>query len=225
MKKRIWVCSCVFAFIIICIISFCTLGESKKFNMMSQIQYNYFFLKEERYVAEFSCGLREEVFDYDGVSTSKVHYGIIKVKLLNSNNYASRIKIYLSINKKSQDFILEKNPFEDNFVTDTYLFIKETDIVEIFVENVNTEYKQMNCISKHWISDCHKVLNISFKENKQFIKENSKNGKSCECYLSVIYNKYQDTTNYYWLFQIYTSSLKSKYIVLDVNDLEIVCKQ
>lgn len=195
------------------------ISDTTMYNITSQIQYNYFLLVNDKYKAEFSSGLREDYYEYDGISNPKVEYGIIKVSLNSFSGYAKEIEISLKIDGKVFSYILEKNPFEDCFMCDIEQIIQEKNKIEIFVNNIDDDYQILECISSLWKTDYKKAQRYSFNILKDFIKQNLK--LNCECYLTI---ECEDNINYYWFFKVQTSKLESKIIVFDINTCEIVLK-
>ncbi len=211
-----------FSLIIVALI-FCFLpyGASEKYNLMSNIQQNYYCVQTERYFAEFYCGERESVFEYDGYSKPKMQYGIFRIKVFGNVNYANSINIIAKIDDKKLQLCLEKNPFDNTFMCDIEK-IYNSNSVEIFVENIDEKFNVLQNISSNWNFDYNNAINKGFDELKDFISENNKKGNSCECYLSIIYNKYNFETNYFWSFNVRTSAFKSKTVVFQVEDGESV---
>lgn len=197
-------------------ICFLPYGKSDKYNMMSMIQHNYYALETERYFAEFYCGERENNFQYDGFSQPKLQFGIFRVKLFGSVNYANNLDIIIKIDNQQRELSLAKNPFDNTFMCDIEKIYDNSEI-EIFVKNIDENFNSMKNISQDWNFGYEKVIDKGFDVLQNFINDNKKNGNSCECYVSVIYNKFNAQTNYFWNFNIRTSDFKSKTVVFDVS--------
>lgn len=223
MKKLIFCSIVIIAFISIIILEALSISSSKKYNLTSQIQYNYFLLKNDNYIAELSCGLREDNFDYDGISNNKLEYGILKVEIYGFTGYASNIDVVLNISDKNYPYILEKNPFDNSYMCDLEFIIQNNNKIKLKINAIDNNFNEFECVSNLWKMNYKSAQQKGYDVYNSFIKENNKNNKSCECYLTVIYNGYQNT-NYYWVFKVQTTDLKSKMIVIDTNTCEIVLK-
>ncbi len=197
-------------------------GRSQIYNMTSQLQHNYFMKNTDRYFVEFYSGERENVFEYNGVSTQKVAYGIFSVKLFGDNNYAKSLNTFVKLNGKEYIYILEKNPFNSTFMCDVGSVFDDDASIEILIENLDDSYVKLDCISNSFNISYYNALEKGFNVLKNFIKQNSKNNKSCECYLTIVYNKYNNNTNYFWAFMVKTSNLQSKNAVIDAFNGEVV---
>ena len=199
------------------------IGESQKLNISSQIQYSLFVLNTDKYTAELSFGIREDDFEYDGKSNSKLEYGVLKVFIKGFTGYANKIETVLSIESQNYVYELEKNPFDNMFVCDMQKIINGNKNIQIQIPLLDEMFYSFENISKNWKIDYKVALNIGFKEMKGFILENNNASKSCEIYLTAIDNGRHDT-EYFWLFKVQTSQLKTKIIVIDTKTCEIVLK-
>lgn len=187
--------------------------------LTSQLQYNYFYTQTNRYFAECNFGIREIDFEYNGIATSKLEYGIFKVNLYKNNNYATKLNATIKINNKSYVYILEKNPFDSSFMCDIKKSYGDNDIIEIYIENIDDCFNEFISKSKDWSVNYNYILKKGFKSLKHFIKNN----KNCECYLTIIYNKYNQQTSYYWMFKALSNNGESKIVIFDING-DIVLK-
>ena len=192
------------------------------YNMSSQLQHNYFMKTTDRYFVEFYSGEREKIFEYNGVSTDKVQYGIFSIKLYGDNNYAKFLNAFVKLNGKEYIFVLEKNPFNATFMCDVGKVFTNDANIEILVENIDDDYVKLDCISNSFNVNYYGALEKGFNILKNFIKQNSKNNKSCECYLTIVYNKYDDNTNYFWVFMVKNNNLQSKNAVIDAFSGEVL---
>ena len=219
MKKYI---PLVFIIFLLVVAYFCfnqNVGESNKYNLSSQIEYNYFNLYTQRYNAECMFGVREINFDYDGKSTEKVEYGIFKITFLFQNNYAKNIDVNLKINNKINQYKFEQNPFDGSFMCDICKTYYENDLIEIMVNNIDDNYKNFTPISNAWKIDYKKAINIIFNYSKNFVKNNK---NSFEGFLTIIYNKNLKDTEYFWCYRFVTNDRYNKLYVIDVNSGDIV---
>lgn len=223
MKKIIFCISLVIIYVIIFCLTHLSNTETKQYNLTSQIQHNYYILKTDKYSAELSCGLREDDFECDGISNEKIEYGILEVYINGFTDYADKIDVILNINGKNYAYILEKNPFKNSFVCDIGFIIKYDNDINFKINSIDDKFFKFECVSNTWKVNYKDAQKKGFNILKSFIKQNSKNKKTCECYLTAIYNDLENS-KYFWLFQVQTSKLTSKIVVIDVNTCEIVLK-
>lgn len=194
-------------------------GENYKYQISSQIQYNIFNIKTEKYTAKLSSGIREEDFEYDGKSSSKLEYGLIEVSIKGFTDYAKEIDIVINLDKQNTVYTLEKNPFNNSFVCDIGKTIKDNNIIKVQIPLIDEAFYELECISSMWPTNYKHALNVGFNEFRSFIKQSS----SCEIYLTIVDGDANDN-NYFWLFRVQTIQLKTKILVIDIKTGEIVLK-
>ena len=194
---------------------FCgSFGQSNQYNVTSQIEYNFFNLTAKRYFAECYFGERESVFEYDGNSTPKVEYGIFRVILNFSSDYAQSINAYIKINGKEKIYILEKNPFDNSFMCDICKVYYDDADIQILIENIDDDYQQFSSVSSNWNIDFQKAMNLSFKYLKNFAIKNTNN---FEGYLTIVYNRNLVDTQYFWCYRLVTKDNQVKLVLFDTN--------
>ena len=211
--------SSVLIFMILYVCFYGSFGKSIKYNVTSQIEYDFFNLNTDRYFAECYFGEREEYFEYDGNSTQKVEYGIFRVVMLALSDYTQNLKANIKINNEEKVYILEKNPFDNSFMCDICRICTQNDCIEIMIENIDYNFKSLNCISLNWKIDYKSALNLSFKYLKDFALKNNNN---FEGYLTIVYNKNLTDTLYFWCYRIVTKNNQVKLVVFDTNFGDII---
>ena len=220
MKKFLCVfVSVLIIFITLYICFYGSYGKSKQYSVTSQIEYNFFNLSTDRYLAECYFGEREEYFEYDGNSTQKVEYGIFRVIMFALSDCTQNLKANIKINNKEKIFILEKNPFDNSFMCDICQICDDNDCIEIIIENIDNNYQKFNCISANWNINYKKAINMSFKYLKEFALKNNNN---FEGYLTIVYNKNLTDTLYFWCYRIVTKDNQVKLVVIDTNFGDVV---
>lgn len=224
MKKWIFAFIILFCFGILFCINFMSLSKSKKLNLMSQTEQNYFVCSTDRYSAEFFSGTREDNFMYDGISNNKLCYGIIKITFNIDQNFANSIKCMFCLNDGVLEYFLAKNPFENCFMCDIQKIVKSDDKIKILIDGIDNTFNEYVCVSKDWKIDYTNALKISFRVFNDYIKNNSKNGKSCECYLKIEVLDYTKEKSYFWSFFVKTNTTEYKSLVIDVLSGEILSK-
>ena len=187
--------------------------------MCSQIEFGYMNLFTDRYFAEYSFGEREEEFEMNGISTEKVKYGLLKIQFFENTNFANTINVNVIVDEENLFVILEKNPFENNYVCDIEKLGKN---IEIKIENIDDEFEKLDYISNGWKSSYKQALEKCVKFLDKEIKTNKKNGIKSEIYVTIIYGDTEENKNYFWNFILVNSQYKSKNIVLDVNTLDFL---
>ena len=223
MKKYLGIAAVV-VFILLFIILKLPLGASDKYNICSQILISYFCVNNNNYFAEFSSGQREINFDYDGISNKKTDYGVFKIKLKTFTGYANNINVSVKINDKITEYILDKNPFDNSFMCDIETLINNDAKIKILVDNIDINYTELNCISNGWNVGYNKAFNVGYNNLNDYIKQKNKNNINCECFLTVTSKTQNNEIICYWIFSVKSSDLKTKNILIDVNNCEIILK-
>ena len=185
----------------------------------SQIEYGYYIANSSRYFAEFNFGQREAIFEYDGVPTTKVEYGIFKITLKEPNNYADNLSGKVNINDQVQTIILEKNPFDDSFMCDIEkIAIDETQIL-LCLDNLDDDYIEFVPKFKEWGIKYPKALKMGYTYLREFRDKN----KNCfEGYLTIVRNNQIDDTQYFWCYRVINKTSDVKLVVFDVENGDIV---
>ena len=222
MRKYIYIFSILFLFCGVLALTHIGLSASQKYNMCSQIEFTQFYAKNTKYEATIKVGERESEFEFDGKSTNLVQYALLEVNLVSRGGYAKSLDVIILVANKKILATLVKNPFKESFIVDFAEKICESDEIKIWVDKVDDNYTKLDCVTKDWKSTYSKALDKGFCEYEKFILQKRKNGKSCECYLTIAKNVEKDI--YFWNFTIRTSDFDTKSMLLDVESLDVLIK-
>lgn len=188
-------------------------------NNMSDIRINYFEGSNDIIYANLSSGFREEVFAYDGESTSPVECAVLTVGYFNTCSY-SQIAVVINVDGEEMDLVLERSPYEDVFMEDVGKIINNGSIVKLRLKNQEGEIELYEK-SNNWLIDYEKAINIStnhFKEKLEALYFNSK--LNAECYLKIVSKlDYEDK---FWYFSIIDRSGKNYSLLINVKNGQIV---
>lgn len=216
----------VFFVVLIAIVLFFLFGCSDALNNvednMSDIRYNLFEAKNGSYHINFMSGLREEPYDYDGISNSLQEFGVVTV-WFNLNQTAQFIPCVIKIDDVPFSCELEKNPFENNFMADIGKIVGDDNVLKVIIDGDETNSLTLVNKSKDWQIDYDEALDIGKGQIGDVIKENSLHGKICgEFYLKILYDKNRVVDAYYWYFSFLDKNNKSYSCVIDVNSGNVV---
>lgn len=218
-----WLKSFLVIFLLVMGLVFCAckVPKTKMYNIMSQVEYAYYLSSNEKYDAVLTTGVRESCFSYNGISTQKVDYTVVKVKLKTSVNYADIIGAKIKINDELFECKLDKNPFDLSFMIDLGIRLSDKSIVMIMVENVDDNFQKLSNITKDFKIDYNQAIEIANKYFYKFITKHTKDNNQCECYLKISTNV-DAGSDYYWYFTVRTDSFITKSIMIMTSSPKIV---
>lgn len=203
--------------------SACAINVKTIIDKTSDLTSVFFFADTDFGKIEVYSGQREEYFEYNGISTPKVDYGIIKI-CFDKPNDKNIIDVSLQIDDEISNLILEQNPFDQSYMVDIEKQISANAVIKIKILDDNYVETIVECQSKNWKISDKDALEIAGKNMKDFLSENSKNGLDYECYLKVVHNIQDGERLYFYTFSVKTTQGKSANIVIDVNTGEVLVK-
>ena len=212
-------------FLIVGIIFFmagCDGTENVVLNNMSDLRVNFFEGKNSNFYVNVSCGYREEVFAYDGVSTNPVECGVITLGFFDDCSYSS-VMVVLEVDGKNNEYVLERSPYENVYMEDIGYLIKSNSKVSVGLKNQQDKVL-LECVSLDWEVDYKKAVKIGTNYFKDQITElYFNNTLHAECYLKIVSKI--NFNNKYWYFSIVDMANKNYSLLIDVNSGEIITNQ
>lgn len=216
-----------FVFIFLALVAVLILGGCKfdikyeMLNNLSDVRYNLFEAVTQEAKVTLMCGLREEPYEYNGLSNRKCEFGVITVNFINAQ-VADGFDFSLQAGQKEYKGKLERNPYQHNYMADIEALIGDDENVYLTINGVGSEMVLV-CISKNWTVQYKNALEIAtthFETNaKQFFKNRKFNA---ECYLKIIYDENSDFETYLWYFGIVGTDSNRLSLVIDVNSGQIL---
>lgn len=228
MKKKLKILGC-FCFLAIMVASFVFLFSNRVVSVnlvienTSELRMNFYCTESSFCHAEVYSGKREQSFEYDGISTDKVDFCIVKVEFDDRTIQKEYFDATVILNDITYSIRLEKNPFENSYMGDLGVELPANSCVTLKILDDRFEQIELENISKHWKIDYEKAIKIACTELKSFIKQNSKNGFGAECYLKIA-NNHAMLNKYFWTFSIKTRNMSTASVVVDVESGEILFK-
>lgn len=216
--------------LVICLVFFgvllggCSISIKDVIDKTSDFRHHYFLTQTDFGNIEFYCGQRELEYEYNGISTKKVDYGIISISLKEKLNEKT-LPISLCVDDYTYNIILEQNPFDDSYMYDIEKQVNPSSNIVVKFNTNKFPDTILECQSSKWKIDSSTALEISSKCLQDILKDNSKNGKDFECYLRISHNIQNNEMLYFWTFSVKTNDLKSSSVVIDVNSGEILVKR
>lgn len=191
------------------------------YDNISEIRYNLYVGENAYFKANFSSGMRENPYSFDGISNSKCEFGVLSVDFKNLEN-KNQIAYSLTVDSIQANGYLEENPFDHTFMVDIEKLIETKNNIILKIEGFDNDII-LSPISQEWQTTYSDVLDLilsKYEENFNiFVKNNKFNA---ECYLKIIYDKTNAQNPYFWHFSaIGTDGTKISFIV-DVNSGEII---
>ncbi|MDD3862399.1 MAG: hypothetical protein PHV79_00885 [Clostridia bacterium] len=197
--------------------------KDEMINNLSDIRYNLFEAKTLDLRVTLMCGLREEPYDYNGVSNAKVEFGVISVHF---SNLAERetYDFNLKVNDKEFSGELEKNPYNHNFMADIESLVNDDAQIYLSIESIENEL-MLVCINKNWQIQYQDALEIATVQLEEEAKKFFQKRKfAAECYLKILYDENSDLDTYLWYFGIEGQDKKRISLVIDVHSGDILAK-
>lgn len=215
----------IIGLILICLISVglfsaCDNIFGEVFNNMSDLRINYFEGENKNIYVNLSCGYREDVFAYDGISQKPVECGVIVLGFYNIQSYNS-VVICLEVDGIITEYTLEKSPYENVYMEDIGKILNSSNKICLSLKNQN-EKIELKDVSDSWNINYKNAIKIAtefFKKDLSGLYYNSK--FNAECYLKVIakpnfdnkywYFSFIDTTDNLWscLIDVFTGHVSS----------------
>lgn len=227
MKKKIL----IFMMLAISIFSLSACGKSevKLADYLIEERNNLFVACDELYHVSLSSGLRENDYNFDGIITDKVDFGVLTLSRLDNcplanDNYAYVVKI----NDKSLSGFLIKNETNNTYTVD--LGVQASDDAVVSVEISFTGYtfkKDMENISSSFGVDKTTALSIASNELQEDLKNlmSDKNVK-IEVVMKILKDySSQDTKTYYWYVGAISTNGDTLGILINANNGEIIAKK
>jgi hypothetical protein len=206
----------------VCLLTGC--GSDIKNEMiknLSDVRYNLFEAKTDEIKVTLMCGLREDPYDYNGISNPKCEFGVITANFTEMPE-VNEIGFTLIVNGVGYYGNIEKNPFGHNFMADIEKIVEDNANVYLTIDGIEGELL-MTCVSKNWTVQYEDALNIATEYFMEQAKQFFKNKKfKAECYLKIIYDENSEFDSYFWYFGIIGTDNAKLSLVIDVNSGEIL---
>lgn len=184
------------------------------YDNMSDLRINYFSGENTIFSADLSCGYREEVFAYDGISTNKKECGVLALEFKTEYSYKS-VCVCVDINGNKKDYQLDKSPFENKYMADLEKIITENDSIVLTLKN-QTEQCKIEMTSLSWKIQYKDALKVALNIfNNDFNNLYFNNKLNCECYLKVVAKPNYSQT--FWYFSFIDRSQNSKSVLIDTT--------
>lgn len=190
---------------------------------LSDFRSTIFAGKNDALLANYTIGMREEMYEYNGKHTKNVEFGIISV-IFTSGMNAQRVPFRLVVGDREFSGNLEKNPFTSEYMAD--IQEKATDeqiVLEIFAdENASITLENQ---SKNWEINAESALEKGINYLQEELKQFMVNGRFlAETYLKIAYDSHTLIEGYFWNFGVVGQDGKSANVMIDVNNGDLLAK-
>ena len=197
--------------------------QSEALDNISDIRYNIFEAKTENLTATIMCGMRENPYEYDGISNPKCEFGIITITY-KVRPETETIPYTLRVGSAIFEGDLEENPYDHTYMVDIEKLIDNNAEVFLAIDGLESEL-QFTCISADWAVQYGDALTIALENVSEQLPQFFSNKKfKAECYLKIIFDKKSTTAPYFWYFGIIGESTAAIALIIDTETGEILTK-
>lgn len=211
---------CVFLLVVaVLIVGGCDGIDNIVLNNMSDLRINYFEGKNDNFYVNLSCGYREEVFNYDGISSTPTECGVLSLGYFDTCSYAS-VTVVLIVDGEGKEYVLERSPFENVYMEDIGKILTKDNDIKIKLKGTD-ETIVLNEISSKWKINYKKAIEIGAKHLKEKLEGLYFNGTfHAEGYLKVVSKI--DYDKKYWYFALTSQSGENYSILVNVISGEVI---
>ncbi len=223
--KKIYIASCIT--ICLFILAFLLVGCGRQNNNvpdnLSDARYGIFDAQNEQLSTTFIYGERENPYKPDGVSNSRVNFGIISV-VFPQKQTENEFEFTLKSGDKTFTGKIEKSPFTEEYLADIGSQITTNEPIELTLKLPTGETKlTLEKRSENWEINFEKALKIGENALKDEIREMSKNG-SIEYYLKIISNNKTNFGTYFWAFTAISENGEKHTVIFSPTNEAILVK-
>lgn len=187
---------------------------------LSDVRYGIFCGTSKSFYVEYTYGLREDPFAYDGISEAKRELGVFMLYFNDVNNSAY-VKIEATFDGKAQEVLLEHSPYDDAYGADIEeCKIPQSLTVKILDGSYVGETVTLNNVSDQWKIDYKKALEISENHFASEFKSLKANGKKFECYLKILSKP--NFEQFFWFFSYVASNGAKNHILINPQTGQIL---
>lgn len=214
-----------FVFVIIfCLYALCGCGKDYIhiiYDNLSDIREIMYEGSNDLCYASLICGQREKDYILNGVSTTLVPFGIITCEGICGED----IDYILIVNGTNYEGVLQKNPFEDNYMADIGKIVDFDEVtlhININEKTIELKLFRVDNEFKYKSSDVIKFVSNEYRDViKQFIERGVFKG---EVYLKILSDENSGEKKF-WYFNIISTNGKSFVVVISPYNLNVLSVQ
>lgn len=225
-KKKVLICL-LFVFMAFGL-SACGKSNIDLNNYIIERRENLFAACDGLYCVNFSTGMREQNYNFDGVINEMVPFGVLTLTRHENQPLANDKYAYIvTINEQTHSGFLEKNN-DNSYSTD--LEINADKSAQINVKISFTGYtfdKDLENVGANFQVDCEAAVKLANKELKEPLENllSDKNVK-IEVVMKIMKDhSSEELKNYYWYVGVISTNGDTLGILIDANNGEIIAKK
>jgi hypothetical protein len=185
----------------LCVLVSCSSLPNKKVKAnISEESHILFSGQNASFYATITVGVREEPYDFNGISNKKVDFSVISLSFFKKNDLRV-IECQIEVNGKTSQHILEKNLITGAFMFDLEKYIKADSKIQI---TALSESATLVCKSQEFLVDYKTAIEIATKNLQAELDEIYENKDArFEVFLKLATNteKYDDTFVWYFILK------------------------
>lgn len=191
------------------------------FKEVSETRENFYFVRNNDFVASFTTGKRESDYQMNGEHTENIEYGVLVVDFVDKN-FTDLPKFIIKIDEKEYDGTMEFNPFNNTFCVDIGKEVKGGEKIEISFPEMFLK-DTLIYVSDMWQIDSKTAIEIAIKcfrkKIDSLIVDNKFQGEIFEKLLTMNKKSVEDM---FWHICIFAKSGEILTCTIDVITGQIV---
>lgn len=227
MKKKLL----IFTLLAVCVLGLTACGKSS-INLgdyLIEERDNLFTANDSLYNVSFSSGMRESDYNFDGVITDKVEFGVLTLMRNDAEALANDNYTYIvTINEEKFTGLMEKSPVDNSYAVDLGVKVSNDATIVVSINFTGYTFNQtLVNTSNDFSVDKNTALEIANNELKEDVKNitSDKNTK-IEVVMKILKDySTEDLKNYYWYVGVVSSNGETLGILIDANSGEIIAKK
>lgn len=217
--------------IAICLISLSACGKSE-IDLKSYLieeRNNLFTAQDELYNVNFSTGMRELDYNFDGSVGEKVEFGVLTLMRNDFNPLANDNYTYIiKINDQEYTGLMEKSPVDNSYVVDIGAAANDDAVISVKINFTGYTFSQdLLNTSNDFSVDKNTAIDIANKNLNEDIKNilSDKNNQ-IEVVIKILKDySSSEIKNYYWYVGVVSTNGETIGILIDANSGEVIAKK
>ena len=189
---------------------------------------NLYVAQDDLYCVNFSSGMRESNYAFDGVKNDMVEFGIVTISRLDCSTMTTDDYTYtVKINDKTYTGNLQASEVENSYSADIQAIAPQDATVSVQITFTGYSFnKEMVNASSQFNIDKSAALNIANKSLKQDVKQLlvDKNNK-IEAVMKIVKDSSSTENCYYWYVGVVSTNGNIVGVLVDAATGAIIAKK
>ncbi len=188
---------------------------------VSEIRENFYFARNEKFVATFTSGKREKDYVLNGKHTEMVDYGVLVVDFVDKN-FTTLPDFKLKIDDKIYTGIMEFNPYNGTFCVDIETRITGGENITVFIPSLGLK-DDLVFVSEMWQVDSDLAIKIAVSAFDKKIENLIVDGKlQGEIFQKLLSRNRRSAEDMFWNICLFTKNGEILTCTIDVITGQIV---